>query len=51
MPDVMSTKMTELPIKMESTHIKYHIMKWAVVIKLFWNKYVGKNTFWTEDST
>ena len=38
----MSTKLTELPIKIVNTHIKYQNMKWAVVIKLFWIKYVQK---------
>ena len=29
--------------------MKYHIMKWVVVIKLFLNKYVRKNVFQTEE--
>ena len=37
--------MTELPIKMDNTHIKYLIMKWAVVIKLFRDKYIQKIHF------
>ena len=51
MPFWMSTLMIELPIKMNNTNIKYFIMKWAVVIKLFLNKYVQKNTFLTEERT
>ena len=47
----MSTKMIEIPIKMENTIIKYHIMKWAVVIKLFWNKHKQKITLQTEERT
>ena len=47
----MCTKMTELLIKMENKHIQRHIIKWVDVIKLFWNKYVRKNTFWTEERT
>ena len=45
----MSTQMTKLLIKMENKHIKCHIVKWANVINLFWNKYVWKNAFWTEE--
>ena len=30
---------------MENEHIKCRIIKWANVIKLFWNKYIQKNTF------
>ena len=47
----MFTKMIEPPIKMKNTHNKYFNMKLAVVIKLFWNKNVQKNTFLTEVST
>ena len=39
----------ELPIKIENKYIKYIIMKWAIVIKMFWNKYGQKN--WTEERT
>ena len=34
---------------MKNMHIQYVIMKWAVVVELFWNKYVRKNTFQTEE--
>ena len=47
----MSTKMTELTIKMENKHIKYHIFKLANVIKMFWNKYVPKKSSLTEECT
>ena len=45
----MSTNMIEITIKMENAHIIYHIMKLAVVIKLFWNKYVQKILFKLND--
>ena len=38
----MSTKMTKPVLKMMNKQIKRHIIKWANVIKLFWNKYVWK---------
>ena len=38
----MSTKMTKPVIKMMNKQIKYHIIKWANVIKLFWNQYIRK---------
>ena len=47
----MSTKMTKLQIKMQNKHIKGEIVKWANIIKLFWNKYAQKNEFWTEERT
>ena len=34
--------MTKPLIKMKNKHIKCHIVKWANVNKLFWNKYVWK---------
>ena len=43
--------MTELPNKMKKKHIKYNIVKYADVIKLFLNKYVKKNTCRTEERT
>ena len=45
----MSTKMIGIPIKMKNTQIRYFIMKWADVIKLFWNKYVQKITCQTKE--
>ena len=47
----MSTKMTNLLIKMENKHIKCHIFKWANVVKLFWNKYAQKKAFLNEERT
>ena len=41
----MYTLMTELRIKIKNTHIKYLIMKWAVVTKRLKNKYVQENIF------
>ena len=49
MPVQMSTKMIELLIKIENKHTKCHIFKLPDVIKLFWNKYVRKNAFRTEE--
>ena len=37
--------------KMENKHIKCRIVKWYNVIELFWNKYVQKNVFQTEERT
>ena len=47
----MSTKMTKLIIKIHNKHIKGHIVKWAIVIKMFLNTYVWKNAFRTEKHT
>ena len=45
----MSTKMNEQELKLINKHIKCHIVKWANDIKIFWNKYVRKNAFRTEE--
>ena len=34
--------MTKPLIKMMNKHIKFHIVKWANVLKLFWNKNLWK---------
>ena len=36
---------------MDNKHIKCHIIKWADVIKLLWNKYIQKNASGTEERT
>ena len=36
---------------MKKKHIKYVIMKWTDMIKLFWNKYIQKTTYQTEERT
>ena len=43
--------MTKLLIKIENKYIKCRNIKWADVIKLFWNKDVRKNKFRTEERT
>ena len=47
----ISTLMAELPNKMKNKPIKYVRMNKADIIKLFWNKYVRKNTCQTEERT
>ena len=45
----MSTKMTKPVLKMMNKQIKYHIIQWANIIKLFYHQYVWKNTLWFEE--
>ena len=39
----MYVRKTEVPNKTKNKNNKYSFMKWYVVIKLFWNKYVQRN--------
>ena len=41
--------MTKPLTKMKNKYIKCHIVKWANLIKLFWNKYVWKNSLRIEE--